>query len=276
MKTKLSLILFISAFTLIPIPCFGETLSKSQIQERFNEANALFKEGLEISESDEEKSKALFDECLIRYESIVKSGGIENCQLYYNIGNAHYMRKELGYAILNYRRALALNPSHFLTLKNLQVARAKVKTSTESSSNSAALWQFVGWHEAVPQRWRFGLLQLSVLLIGILCIMRWKKLVKKHRGQRIFIGFAIVGAVSILSLAIEKSSRSEAEAVIVVDSVVGRKGPHGYSYQESFTQALSAGVEVQFVEEREGWSLVQFSDGRSTWIPNSTFERISK
>lgn len=266
-------------FTLVffqPASSLAQTLTQSEIQARFDEANKLFEQGLELAKDDEEGSKALFDECLVRYESIVENGGIENCQLYYNIGNAHYMRGKLGYAILNYRRALMLNPSHALTLKNLQVARAKVRTSTQTSSKTAALSRLIHWHKDLPQSWRLSLIQLIVFILGLTCLLNFQRLIEIARIKRWLFGLAVVAILSAFSLIVEHGTRSEMEGVIVEDSVIGRKGPHGYSYQESFTQPLSAGVEAQWLEDRDGWSLIQFTDERKTWVPRSAFQLISR
>ncbi|MDF1663353.1 MAG: hypothetical protein P1V97_16390, partial [Planctomycetota bacterium] len=143
-------------------------------------------------------------------------------------------------------------------------------------SKKAALWQFLAWHREVPQSWRVGLIQLLLFLIGLLCFALQKRHLSKTRGRRILIGIGVVGLMSLASLVIESASNSEREGVIIAESVIGRNGPHAYSYQESFTQPLSSGVEFQWVEDRDGWSLIQFPDEKRTWVPHSSIELILK
>ena len=57
------------------------------------------------------------------YESMLQQG--ESGEVYYNLGNAYFKQDELGKAILNYERALLLQPGNSDINANLDMARAK-------------------------------------------------------------------------------------------------------------------------------------------------------
>ena len=57
------------------------------------------------------------------YEALLRQG--EAAELYYNLGNSYYKQEELGRAILNYERALLLQPGNADVQANLEIARAK-------------------------------------------------------------------------------------------------------------------------------------------------------
>ena len=57
------------------------------------------------------------------YESLLQDG--ESGEIYYNLGNAYFKQDELGRAILNYERALLLQPGNADVSANLDIARAK-------------------------------------------------------------------------------------------------------------------------------------------------------
>lgn len=273
---RLSIILCKLLILFVLIPCAEAGLTRTELEQRFQEANELFSQGLKVASADKDKARALFDECLVRYESILEEGEVQSCELYYNIGNAHYMRGELGYAILNYRRALSFNPSHELSLKNLRVARSKVRSSTQAKAQDSALALLFQWHEKIPQSWRVGLVQGALLLLGLSFWLLHSSLLHRSKARTVqFVAAALVFA-SLGSLIVEDQMRPERSGVVVVDSIVGRKGPHDYSYQESFTKPLSAGVEFRFLESREGWIHIELGDSRQTWVPKYSIEFMNK
>src|SRR5690348_16525589 len=60
------------------------------------------------------------------YESLVKTGQW-NASLFYNLGNAYFRVNDLGRAILNYERALALDPHQPEARANLQLVRDRAR-----------------------------------------------------------------------------------------------------------------------------------------------------
>lgn len=67
-----------------------------------------------------------FREAADRYESLA-SAGETSAGLFYNLGNARYRAGDFGQAILNYERALALEPHHPEAQTNLRLARDKAR-----------------------------------------------------------------------------------------------------------------------------------------------------
>ena len=57
------------------------------------------------------------------YEALLKNG--EASEVYYNLGNSYYKIGEIAKAVLNYDRALLLQPGNSDIRANLEVARAK-------------------------------------------------------------------------------------------------------------------------------------------------------
>ena len=57
------------------------------------------------------------------YESLLKKG--EAAEVYYNLGNSYYKADDIAKAILNYERALLLQPGNADIRANLEIARSK-------------------------------------------------------------------------------------------------------------------------------------------------------
>ena len=80
-----------------------------------------------VRAGDFEEGNELFDqgkflEAKQHYENIVESGQA-GANVYYNLGNADYRLGSAGRAILDYERALALNPRHPEETANLRLLR---------------------------------------------------------------------------------------------------------------------------------------------------------
>ena len=82
--------------------------------------------------SDDNVTKAEGDSAYMRndyasaiqiYESLLKKG--EAAEIYYNLGNSYYKADDIAKAILNYERALLLQPGNADIRANLEIARSK-------------------------------------------------------------------------------------------------------------------------------------------------------
>ena len=62
-----------------------------------------------------------YDQAIEIYEALLQQG--ESGEVYYNLGNAYFKQDELGRAILNYERALLLQPGNADISANLDIAR---------------------------------------------------------------------------------------------------------------------------------------------------------
>jgi len=82
-----------------------------------------------------------FSEAKIGYEKLVEAGEW-SANLFYNLGNADHRLGAPGRAILDYERALALDPAHPEARANLEVLR-----KLTGAKRRAPLWQdkFLGW-----------------------------------------------------------------------------------------------------------------------------------
>src|SRR5881628_3514737 len=90
--------------------CFSITSrARAQADATFAKANAEFVAGN-------------FAGAISGYESLVKQHQW-NASPFYDLGNAYFRTGDLGRAILNYERALALDPAHPEARANLQLVR---------------------------------------------------------------------------------------------------------------------------------------------------------
>lgn len=264
------------SFALCLPQAYAGDLSEAEIKALFEEGHKYFERGLKSLKNRPAQAKIDFNESLMRYEKIVQSGALRSSGLYMNLGNVHMMREELGHAVLNYRRAAELNPHDARLLKNLQVARSRVKTSLPSTTQNKIWSALLFWHRDVSAWWRFRCFQLCLFVLGgfwLLALIRPENnddsQMKPIKVPAWLVTLVLALAlISLLSLVIETSGETRSEGVVLKE-VSARKGPDAFAYQASFSQALSPGVEFEVLERRDSWLHIVLKDGRECWLPES-------
>src|SRR6266480_2103180 len=76
----------------------------------------------QFAKANQEYAAGNFKSAIAGYEELVRSGQ-DTPNVFYNLGNAYFRQNSFGHAILNYERALALEPHHPEAQANLRVAR---------------------------------------------------------------------------------------------------------------------------------------------------------
>ena len=71
-----------------------------------------------------------FDRAIDEWRTCVDNG-VENSDLYYNLGNAYFREGKLGFAIYYYKSALRLDPSNDDIIHNLKYAQAMTRDKVE-------------------------------------------------------------------------------------------------------------------------------------------------
>src|SRR5689334_14496956 len=80
----------------------------------------------QFAKANQEFASGDFDGATRDYEDLVRAGQ-DTPNLFYNLGNAYFRKKDFGRAILNYQRALALDPRHAEAQANLRIARDEAR-----------------------------------------------------------------------------------------------------------------------------------------------------
>ncbi len=96
---------------------FPPKVDASDARELFSQGNRAYAEGK-------------YDEALTYYKAVMEKDGL-SASLLYNMANAYYQKKEVGWAILNYERALYLDPGNPDIQANLRLAKKEFGLSPE-------------------------------------------------------------------------------------------------------------------------------------------------
>lgn len=210
------------------------------------------------------------DEALAEYRrahdgfQAVVDAGIDNGQLYYNLGNTHLRLGEIGLAIADYRRAERLIPGDQRLRANLRFARSLTRDHIEPSGKQTILRTVFFWRYLWPPRTRKTAAMAAYGLFWLFLVFR--TLFPRLRIRYPALVCLLLWMILSVSVALDlPSQRGSAEGVLVKDDIVVRKG-NGEGYDPQFRQSLHEGVEFTVIEQRGGWLRIGLADGNQGWV----------
>lgn len=198
-------------------------------------------------------------------------GGAANAELWTNAGNAALQARDVGNAVLAYRRALRIDPRNARAGQNLRHARSVLADWVPRPDAGGALDSFFFWHSALSPAMRSQTGAVAFALAGIL-------LGAGLASRRRFLGWlAIVPAAVWLAMAgsliADRGGDATADAVVVAREAIARASDSANA-QAKFANPLPGGTEVRIVEERAGFVQVELANGRDAWLRASQIETI--
>lgn len=214
-----------------------------------------------------------FTGAIQQYEALLKQG-YRSAALYYNLGNSYYRTRDLGKAILNYERALLLDPHDADIKHNLQFVQSQLPDEIDP----LPAFFLSKWWNALSgllsaQTW--SVLALILLWIGITGLSLWLLGTKRVYKKIGFVAGIIVLAISLFAFTLANSRtdiiQNSGRAVVLQKEIVLRSAPDTQS-KEVFV--LHAGSTVKLLDKIGDWHKVRLGDGVQGWLPDQSLERI--
>ncbi|MBW1900640.1 MAG: hypothetical protein JRJ20_03285 [Deltaproteobacteria bacterium] len=266
------LVVLLSVWCLFILKANASTLDAAQIADLYSQAKDLFRQANELAATAPGQAKDLYRKTAMRFERIIREGSIKNGKLYYNLGNVYFRMKDIGRAIVNYRRAEQYMPNDPNLKQNLKYARKKCLDDIEEKQETKVLKTLFFWHYDLPTKTR-------VFIFTVFFILLWVFAGIRIFTDKTFLGWCITLAV-ILSLLLagslvteEVSLRKSRPGVIISPEVVARKG-NSHTYEPSFKAPLHSGTEFTLIEDRGNWHYVELADSRACWVPSKDVELV--
>lgn len=214
-----------------------------------------------------------YQEASSAFEAILLNDGIAP-ELYFNLGNAYFKSNELGKAILNYERALRIEPDYADARHNLEFANLKVVDNI-AVNDAFFLKKWIdmlvklrssnGW-------FYFGGVVFMLTMISLLLFVFGKTMLVRKS----FFYLAIVGLlVSIGAIAFSEIRKQQLlqhnEAIILSGVVVVKSAP-----DKSGTDLyqLHEGAKVTVISILGDWFEVKPGNGTVGWVEVKHLEKI--
>lgn len=226
------------------------------------------------ADADKAYQENKYAEAIKMYENILATQG-ESAVVYYNLGNSYFKEKNMAKAVLNYERALLLNPGDADIRFNLDMARSKtVDQITPATEVFIVTWVNSLTNMQSERGWaKIGIVSFICLLVGLALYIFSKRLFVRKIG---FIGAIILLVVNVCANLFARQQKNELMdriGAIVMSPTVTVKSTPDESGTELFV--LHEGTKV-FVEDNsmKGWKEIRLEDGNKGWIPTEAIEII--
>jgi tetratricopeptide (TPR) repeat protein len=226
-------------------------------QTSFDAANAAYADGR-------------YEEAASIYQALIDEQ--PNATLYYNLGNAQFKRGELAQAILNYERALRLQPNNKDAKYNLAFAQSKITDNIAEQDFFLSVWVRAVRNSLKERTWLLlsiclFILALTGILVFLLSREPWLRKTAFHIAW-IALLFSLVAGLNAASLHKRDTLRNEA---IITQGVVNAKSSPDRSGTDLFT--LHEGTKVEIRETLGEWVNVRVGSNEG-WIRLMCLERI--
>lgn len=229
-------------------------------EEKIKEAEAAY------TSEDYVKAIEIYEDVLLNYG--------DSYEVYYNLGNAYYKSGKIAPAILNYERALLINPSDGDIRFNLEMAKLKAVDKIEPLGE----FFLIKWFRSVQNifsvdTWAAVGITCFVLFIGCLVLFFFSKWMRLKK-----IGFYL-GCVLLVMIIFsnifaynQKKALVDRNGAIVFVPTVTIKSSPDTSGTDLFV--LHEGTKV-FVKSSLGeWNEIELEDGNVGWIHQKNIEKI--
>lgn len=205
----------------------------------------------------------------------IEESGQKSAKLYYNLGNAWFKQGNYPKAILNYERALRLDPSYSDARYNLEFTgnfvQDKIEPVPEFILKSVArkvcyvmssnVWAVI-----------FLVLLAAALMMGLLFLLG-SSVGKRRAGFYCGIVLLLLSAGALSFSAWQKSDSMKTDTAIVMSPVSSVKSsPSSGSSKDLFV--IHEGTKVTILDEVGSWKNISLADGRQGWLPAADLEVI--
>ena len=226
-----------------------------------------------LDKADEAYTAGNYDTALEIYNAALDKG-YESADLYYNVANCHFRKGALAASILNYERALKLDPSHDDAKHNLEFAESRTVDKIDSLGSVF----LVDWWNAIANitsadAWAWIAISLFVVALVALSLYIF---VRKMWVRKVGFSVAIVALFfTIISMLCAYTrynvETSKAEAIVFSQTVTIKSSPDS-SGNDLFI--LHEGTKVNIKSTLGEWVEISTLDGNSGWMPASAIEVI--
>lgn len=205
----------------------------------------------------------------------IEAMGLESASLYCNTGNAYYKSGSISKAILNYERALKVDPSYEDARYNLEFMNALIQDQIDPVPDFIlAVWMEKVCRIMDSDAWAVVfLILLAVIGAMVLLFLLSPAVAGRKVGFSIGIVAAVFAAFAISFSIWQKNDYENMDGAVVMNPVASVKSsPSSESSQNLFV--LHEGTKVLVIDQVGSWYNIELADGRQGWIRSTDIEII--
>ena len=217
-------------------------------------------------------TKKVYDSAAQCFEKIA-AGKPSTPEVYYNLGNTYYRLNKVGLAVLNYERALRINPDYKEAKENLMLAQNRIANHIAEVPEIF----FLRWWQALTRQdkastWAVYGAILFIAAMVILTLKRFKKSVAGEMTGRVvaILGFCWMVTLLLGFVAAGRLGKSTGAVVMLNDTPLN---PSDSRNLKAVCQ-MPEGTVLTILQEKDNLLQVRIPDGRTGWVQATVVERI--
>lgn len=231
----------------------------STLVHKLTRANEMYKQGQ-------------YSDAAKLYSELLEQG--VSSELYYNLGNSYYKIDEIGLAILNYERALRLNPRFKDASYNLKIAESKIVDNVNSSP-TFFIKRWINGFISMYSSNQWMAVSLFFFIITLATFMTFVFSVTRCRRKLSFytsIICAVLFAITFSFSGMRKDQFVKHNSAIVLAGAVTAKSAPDTSGTDLFQ--LHEGTRVHIKTTLGTWVEISLENGAVGWLEEKAIERI--
>lgn len=239
----------------------------------FMYALAINAESAALKTANDLYIKRNYEGAIKQYEAIIKSDGVAP-ELYYNLGNAYYKTNEVAHSILNYERALRLDPSFDDARYNLEIAQLKVVDNIVQAP-TFFLGRWIDNLIKVLSSNQWLVVSLLLFLIGLSAVFVFVFGNTRFRRKFAFYAGIVLFSVTFVTLifsGVRKKQMTSRNQAIIMSGAVTVKSSPDKSGTDLFQ--LHEGTKVAVKSTLGEWVEIKLGNGNIGWVKDENIERI--
>jgi len=230
--------------------------------------------GTLFNEACKEYDQQNYSQAIIKFQSIIQSG-VENGDIYYNLGNSYYKSNDIANALVYYERALKLSANDEDLKANLSITRQKIIDKAEDKP-VLPIFEFLA---NIKNNYNIYSIKTVILLSSLflsiaISLLIWFRSFKSKLFISVFASLSCLALIPAVLSAyeIDKSNRLEYGIISVEKSSVNASPDENANNTELFS--LHKGAKVQVHRKIDGWLEVSFTTDKKGWIEASSLIMI--
>jgi tetratricopeptide (TPR) repeat protein len=227
----------------------------------------------DFQKANELYQKQNYDSAAKIYEHLVGEG-YSSAAVYYNLANCYYKLNNVSHAILNYERALKLNPDDDDILFNLKVAQLKVIDKIETVPEIF----YVRWIKKISSllttdNWSWMVISCCwiIFVFAAIYVLSSTIIVKRIGFLMAVIFLFITIGVFLLSRESYSIQVLQKRAVVMSMSSYVKSSP-GENNTDLFV--LHEGTRMDILDSYDNWVKIRIANGSIGWVKSADIEQI--
>jgi tetratricopeptide (TPR) repeat protein len=219
----------------------------------------------QFGKANQEYAAGDFNAAVGDYEELVRSRQ-DTPNLFYNLANTYFRKKDFGRAILNYERALALDPRHPEAQANLRIARDEARALELIPTKLERVLAF-----ATPNQYVVAA-AIAFWIFAFCAVI----LIFNRRRTRSTIALSILALLVCVfavfaAWELEHSRNGPRLAIITLENADARLATADNANR---VLTLPAGSEIMVVSQRGDWIYAELPNNLRGWMPAKSAELV--